>query len=245
MCMLNPCGPHAECEYNEKNNDYLCKCLNGMLNRPPNCRPECSNNSHCPDEMLCVNHHCKDPCAIGLCAVTANCTVVNHKPLCACPEHYEGDPYVECTLSILQSRKSNDLAPCDPDPCIGVENTMCVDKNGVGTCVCLPNFYRASKYDVGCKSQCARHTNCPQNHLCIQNECRDPCKAICPENADCHITTNRIAVCTCKSGFTGDAYQNCTKVQQPRKFLLTENHGVDTTNFWCIFSCRNDRRMSE
>lgn len=208
--MSDPCGPHSECNANGV--EYTCKCLSEMINRPPNCRPECSTDSHCPDETLCINYRCRDPCAIGICGTAAECNVLNHKPICKCPTHYDGDPYIECILN-----QANRSTPCEANPCNGVKNTMCVDQNGVGTCVCLPNFYRDSEKGGDCMPTCAEHTDCPLNHSCIQSECRDLCKDICPENADCHITSNRVATCTCKLGFTGDSYRNCTKIVQSGK----------------------------
>lgn len=216
-CMNDPCGPNAECEFSN-NGEYKCRCLSGMINHPPNCRPECSINSHCPGEMLCINYHCKDPCAIGVCGTGAECTILNHKPLCTCPNDYDGDPYNECVPNASNANETNVFTPCDPDPCTDFANTMCVDQNGVGICVCLPNFYRNSENDDACIPKCSRHVDCPLNHVCIQSECHDPCKAICPENAECHIAKTQIAICTCKSGYTGDPYQNCVKIQ--REFLF-------------------------
>lgn len=215
--MSDPCGPHAVC--NAIGDEYTCQCLPEMMNRPPNCRPECTIDTHCPSETLCINYHCKDPCAIGICGTDAECHVQNHKPLCTCPPNYEGDPYIECTLIGLNVNQTDNVMPCHPNPCIAVENTMCVDQNGVGTCVCLPNFYRHLAKDGDCMPKCSTHTDCPSNGACIQNECHDPCKNICAANADCHITTSRIAICTCQSGYSGDAYRNCTKIEQLCKYF--------------------------
>lgn len=188
-----------------------------MINRPPNCRAECSIDSHCPDETLCINHHCKDPCLIGICGLDAECRVINHKPLCDCPENYDGDPYIECILNGMDANQTNDFMPCDPNPCAGIENTMCIEQNGMGTCVCLPNYYGDPEKESGCMPKCTEHMDCPANRACIQRKCRDPCENVCPENADCHITANRMAMCACKSGYTGDAYRNCTKIEQKCK----------------------------
>lgn len=246
--MSYPCGPNAECIVN--GDEYTCKCLPEMINRPPNCRPECSIDLHCPDETLCINHQCKDPCAIGICGTDAECKCINHKPLCECPENYDGDPYIECILNGSDANQTMDFMPCDPNPCIGVENTMCIEQNDVGTCVCLPNFYGDPEKDGGCMPKCTEHTDCPPNRACIQRECVDPCENVCPENSDCHITSNRMAMCACKSGYTGDAYRNCTKIEQKSKFQPRERKKTgrryfQSNCFFCnfVFSARNDGSM--
>lgn len=228
-CMSSPCGPNAECNF-ENGEEYTCSCLPDMMNRPPNCRPECSDNLHCPDDTLCINHHCKDPCEIGICGTDADCRVVNHKPMCECPENYSGDPYVECILNGMDANKTSsvhakyeqtsDFMPCDPNPCAGIENAMCIEQNDMGTCVCLPNFYGDPEKDGGCMPKCKEYTDCPSNQACIQSECHDPCEDVCPDSADCHITANRMAKCVCKVGFTGDAYRNCTKIEQNCRIQL-------------------------
>lgn len=215
-CMSYPCGPNAECIAD--GDEYTCKCLPEMINRPPNCRAECSIDLHCPDETLCINHHCKDPCAIGICGTDAECRVINHKPSCQCPENYDGDPYIECIMNGIDANQTNDFMPCEPNPCAGLENVMCIEQNGMGTCVCLPNHYGDPEKDGGCMPKCAEHTDCPPKQACVKRKCEDPCENVCAENADCHVTTSRMAMCACKSGFTGDAYQNCTKIEQKGKF---------------------------
>lgn len=198
--------------------EYTCKCLPEMLNRPPNCHAECSIDLHCPDEMLCINYRCRDPCAVGICGTEADCRVINHTPLCECPENFSGDPYIECISNgMMNTDQMNYFMACDPNPCTGVENAMCIEQNGMGTCVCLPNYYGDPKKPDGCMPKCTEHADCPSNMTCIRNECHDACENFCPENADCHITANHI-VCTCKAGFTGDANRNCTKIEQTCKF---------------------------
>lgn len=38
---------------------------------------------------------CQDPC-LGSCGQNANCLVVNHVPMCTCPEKFTGDPFNNC-----------------------------------------------------------------------------------------------------------------------------------------------------
>jgi hypothetical protein len=59
----------------------------------------CANNNECPDHTACENRLCINPCAYkDPCAPTANCQVINHLPVCSCPDGYIGSPTTSCTL---------------------------------------------------------------------------------------------------------------------------------------------------
>ena len=61
--------------------------------------PGCTTNSDCPDYTACRNTQCMNPCAVDEpCAPTANCKVINHQPVCTCPDGYIGSPTTECRL---------------------------------------------------------------------------------------------------------------------------------------------------
>lgn len=92
-CMPSPCGSNAECRVVDKR--PVCSCLVGMLGAPPNCRPECIIHADCPTKLACVQNKCRDPCA-GSCGFNAQCTVVNHQPVCACNKGFQGDPFSGC-----------------------------------------------------------------------------------------------------------------------------------------------------
>lgn len=91
--MPSPCGSNAECRVVDKR--PVCSCLVGMLGAPPNCRPECIIHADCPTKLACVQNKCRDPCA-GSCGFNAQCTVVNHQPVCACNKGFQGDPFSGC-----------------------------------------------------------------------------------------------------------------------------------------------------
>lgn len=216
-CQSSPCGPHAECiDIGDGTSDYSCKCLTDFINRPPNCRPECTTDSHCADDMNCMNYHCKEACTPRLCGPNAVCNTTDHKTKCECKENYIGDPYHQC---ILQRNLSN-FNPCDSIQC--GNNTKCVQQNGIGLCQCLPNFIgnayvgciRATKPD----QKCLKHTDCLSTQTCIQNKCINPCPDFCPDNADCKIN-DHILVCSCKAGYSGDDYHYCTKIERDGEFF--------------------------
>jgi hypothetical protein len=76
-------------------NHAVCSCQPGYIGTPPNCRPECVLSSECTQDKACIGQKCLDPCP-GTCGLEARCQVVNHNPICSCPPHYEGDPFVRC-----------------------------------------------------------------------------------------------------------------------------------------------------
>lgn len=92
-CVPSPCGPNSACR--EVNGQAVCSCLPGYLSSPPSCRPECVVSSDCSLDKACTNLHCIDPCS-GSCGLNAECTVINHNPICKCPRRYTGDPFTRC-----------------------------------------------------------------------------------------------------------------------------------------------------
>lgn len=92
-CQASPCGPNSQCR--ELHNQAICSCLPEYKGNPPNCRPECTVSSECSLEKACVNQKCVDPCP-GTCGLRAQCTVINHSPICSCPLDNTGDPFTIC-----------------------------------------------------------------------------------------------------------------------------------------------------
>ncbi len=65
--------------------------------KEPSLATGCSTNSECPDYSACENRICINPCAIeDPCAPLATCRVVNHEPVCTCPDGFIGSPQTEC-----------------------------------------------------------------------------------------------------------------------------------------------------
>lgn len=89
-CNPSPCGANALCS------DGVCTCLAEYQGDPyKGCRPECILNNDCPRDKACISKKCKDPCP-GTCGQNAECNVVNHIPMCACPSGYTGNAFVLC-----------------------------------------------------------------------------------------------------------------------------------------------------
>lgn len=95
-CIPSPCGAFSECR--DIGGVPSCSCLPTYRGSPPNCKPECTINTECPANMACMQQKCRDPCP-GSCGILAECSVVNHVPICSCLSGYTGDPFTSCTLS--------------------------------------------------------------------------------------------------------------------------------------------------
>ena len=90
--------------------------------------------------------------------------------------------------------------PCIPFPCGA--NANC--DNGV--CTCLPEYF--GNPITGCRPECVLNTDCSRDKACIRNKCQDPCPGTCAFNAVCNVI-NHIPMCSCPSGFQGNAFVQC------------------------------------
>ena len=103
-CQPSPCGPNSQCQV--VGDSPSCSCLSEYIGSPPNCRPECSNNDECFNNLACLNKKCKDPC-INSCGINAECRVSMHVPYCTCITDFTGDPFSSCI--ILKDRKFQNI----------------------------------------------------------------------------------------------------------------------------------------
>lgn len=108
--------------------------------------------------------------------------------------------------------KDEPAQPCNPSPCGA--NTICKERNGVGSCKCVPDYF-GDPY-VGCKPECIVNTDCAREKTCVNNKCKDPCPGLCGLNAICQ-TQNHKPSCSCINGFTGDPYSSCYEPPRERK----------------------------
>lgn len=97
----------------------------------------------------------------------------------------------------------NNERPCEPSPC--GPNARCREVNGEPQCACLENYFGTPP---ACRPECVINPDCPSNRACINQRCQDPCEGSCGENAECKVT-NHAAICTCSSGYTGNAFVQC------------------------------------
>lgn len=209
-CVPSPCGPNSQCR--NINGSPSCSCLPNYMGSPPNCRPECTINSECPSNLACIREKCRDPCP-GYCGAGAQCSVINHTPICTCPDGYTGDPFTYCQLK-PQEIKPVETDPCNPSPC--GPNAQC--DNGI--CTCLPE-YQGDPYR-GCRPECVLNNDCPRDKACIRNKCVDPCPGTCGQNAECSVV-NHIPMCSCLPGYTGNAFTICRIIESK---LNEEKSGI-------------------
>lgn len=249
-CTPSPCGPNSQCQVT--NDSPSCSCLPEFLGSPPNCRPECTSNSECPNNLACINRKCQDPCP-NSCAPNAQCRVVSHTPTCVCPPGYSGDPFTYCSLSIgkaffdelhwkLQTKlllilistfhlfrfcvapNPTPVNPCVPSPCGA--NAECKVQQNAGSCACLLD-YIGNPYE-GCRPECTRNTDCPSNLACIGQKCKNPCPGTCGQNAECYVQ-NHSPVCVCFDRYSGDPFRNCQPIPPPRKKNASTNPKATNT----------------
>ena len=65
---------------------------------PPEVPVGCASDDDCPEYTACRNRKCINPCALDKpCAPSAICKVVNHNPVCTCPNGFIGSPYTRCS----------------------------------------------------------------------------------------------------------------------------------------------------
>lgn len=233
-CTPSPCGANAICT--ERNGAGACSCLPDHIGNPyEGCRPECVINSDCAPNRACIRSKCQDPCP-GTCGQNAQCQVINHLPSCTCIVGFTGDPFRYCNRVPDKSTSTQDncelaygvkanlftffftfitvieadqIDPCHPSPC--GPNSICRENNGQAVCSCLPTYIGSPP---SCRPECVVSSECPTNRACVNQKCVDPCPAPCGNNANCKVI-NHSPICTCRQGFTGDAFSSCFPT--PRK----------------------------
>lgn len=90
LCNPSPCGPNAICQ------DGTCTCIPEYHGDPySGCRPECVTNDDCSRDRACIRNKCVDPCP-GTCGSNAICSVINHIPMCSCPQGMNGNAFFQC-----------------------------------------------------------------------------------------------------------------------------------------------------
>lgn len=204
-CNPSPCGPNARCRV--ANGVAVCSCEAEYVGAPPNCRPECTVNAECPSNKACHKFKCANPCS-GTCGFNARCEVINHNPICSCPPDMTGDPFTRCSPIIKQEPppQPRPVDPCNPSPC-GLY-AECKAVQGSPSCSCKPTYVGSPP---NCRPECVVNTDCPSSRACIAEKCRDPCEGSCGFNSECRVQ-NHIPICTCRPGFTGDPFTQCTQI---------------------------------
>ena len=199
------------------------------------CRPPldivvgCTTDDECGDRDACINNVCKDPCACGR---NAECSIVNHRPVCTCKKGFYGDPEILCETVGCQSnddceethecRQGTCTPVCGPEglPCGG--NALCQGINHQYVCTC-PVGLEGDPY-VSCSSvECTDNSDCPPDKACVNKFCQDPCaiENPCTNSAECSVIGHE-PNCKCPAGQEGDRGNSCkigTSGQKKPPFL--------------------------
>lgn len=201
------CGQSAECRV--VNHQAKCTCPKTWVGNPyVSCRPECTTHSECPsDKPACLYQKCMNPCD-GVCGINADCNLRGITPVCSCPKHMTGNPFVSC-----RPFEPRDL--CEPNPC--GSNAICTpghDNTGKERPVCTcPTGYIGNALTSCQRGECFTDNECPDSRACIDFTCKNPCTGReCGPNATC-TPRRHIAVCTCPQGTRGDALYTCDPIE--------------------------------
>lgn len=132
--------------------------------------------------------------------------------------------FSQCVLSFLATtpKPSGEISvlpplpvnPCVPRPC--GPNSLCQVVSNQAQCACLPGTIGVAP---NCRPECSAISDCPSNKNCINNRCVDPCPGTCAAGAQCRVI-NHTPVCSCREGYTGNAYSTCKPIPVVGKAIL-------------------------
>jgi len=133
-----------------------------------------------------------DPCAHG------DCHEFNGEPACDCRTGYAGTWCDECAAGFEPDGLNclpESSAACDPNPCIEIHRTACVEQGGGHECLC-DSGYQDDDSDGSCQPDCTT------------------ANLSCGANAHCQIASG-LAACACDAGFQdndtdGDCLASCS-----------------------------------
>ena len=217
-CNPSPCGPNAVC------NNGDCECLPEYVGNPfEACRPECILSSECPRDKMCIKNKCRNPCP-GTCGQNAQCDMINHIPVCSCPNNYMGDPFISCRPQPAGPDPPQD--PCNPSPC--GPNSVCKNIDSHGVCSCISGYIGTPP---SCRPECVVSSECSATRSCVNYKCTDPCLGSCGLNARCEVI-NHSPICSCFPGQTGDPFKSC--FEPPGNFMIPSYlYKLNNSIFFC------------
>jgi len=114
--------------------------------------------------------------------------------------------------------------PCDPNPCIDKNKSICISDNGHALCQCDSGFQ-----DDGNSNCIEKETN-----PCYPNPCKESHKTVCTNNSG-------TAVCSCDKMFEDDGNGNCIQDREspcdPNPCSEPHKTVCDTVNGDAVCSC--------
>ena len=223
----------------------------------------CYSNSDCPSDHACVNMQCVNPCIHNNpCALLAECTVRHHLPVCRCPAHHIGNPYIACEREIEPECRDDEDCPnllacfnercqnpcttihpclepseCQVLPSLPVRTMLCICPSGyisTGSGTCAPTVPLIGR-------ECTYDSDCVPEKSCINAVCRDPCA--CGLNAVCNVINHK-PICTCAVGYDGNPETECVRGKIIGLFCINKLFFVKSSVQICFgFSCRMQIRQ--
>lgn len=229
QCIGRAHQPVCECNPGYSGNpvDFLHGC------KPPP-RDVCQINADCEINKVCQLtsngiRDCVNVCQNRKCGPNALCIGRNHQAVCECPTGFGGDannkvkgcqPHRcetdhDCPDSDICKMSRQGIMECF-NACRGKrcgQNAECVATSHQHHCECNPGFEgNADSVQIGCRPRdiCKSDSDCRSTEICRTNQrgikdCIDGCvEVLCGRNAMCTVS-DHIALCTCQSGYFGDA----------------------------------------
>ena len=69
--------------------------ISGCIGETPR-TSECTEDSHCPGQLACLNQQCSNPCTSLPCGANANCVPEDHAAWCRCKSGYAENSAGQC-----------------------------------------------------------------------------------------------------------------------------------------------------
>lgn len=255
-CSPNPCHPSALCESTPSG--HTCRCPPETVGDPitSGCRPKgnCPRGDiDCPDQSVCLQDKCVNPCDHKSCGNNAVCTVENRKAVCTCPLRYVPSPN-GCVRMTVSCSSDKD---CGNEVCYGGQcRAACRDNNDCSSgerclqnkCMTPCSDHSQCRDDQACVNStcvigCRSNKFCPSEYACVNNICQDPCKleGFCGPNAICSCAHHKVE-CKCPNGFQGTptAEEGCIRIPSsclgPHECLP----GYDCIGNICTLPCKDN-----
>ncbi|KAG8229966.1 hypothetical protein J437_LFUL008539 [Ladona fulva] len=182
-----------------------CECPEGRYGNPwRRCMAGCEKDSDCSSSWFCEKSRCRPVCSAKTCAQGADCSVVDHRPVCECPPGFKGNSTTQCLPECAKSSDCSSNMVCYYPRCVDPCNfscgkdALCEVNDHKTTCSC-PKGMTGNPLE-----RCRPMTS---EDLCSPNPCGKNAK--CTASKD--IEGYPVASCSCPPGYYGAPLIECKK----------------------------------
>ena len=260
-CNPSPCEANSRCQVSPSGAPVCVCLPGFTGSAQLGCRPECLSNAECPAGLSCVNRRCRDPCPgtcanRAECSVAGHIPYCNCPPgftgdpygnrgcrilpskngddffskmasntfnnFCICRQTIAAIPPPLVEVGTLRPLPPN---PCNPHPCGA--NSRCQVVHNTAQCSCTAGMIGISP---SCRPECIGASDCPSRRGCVNQKCVDPCPGTCGSNSECRVISHS-PVCSCRPGFTGNAYSACRPLPVVGKTRRFASFAAQTKTF--------------